>query len=770
MREPATWRPVAAGAVVLLVLSSVAFLIALFSPLSADAQWRPAEGPLHTRWAAEVSPGSVHSEYPRPQLVRPDWLNLNGLWDYAITPGAADRPVRWEGPILVPFPVESALSGVMRRLGPQERLWYRRTFEMPPAWAGRRVRLHFGAVDWEARVWVNGREVGTHRGGYDAFTCDLTAALRPGGAQEVVVAVTDPTDAGIQPRGKQVREPRGIWYTSTSGIWQTVWLEPVPERHITSLQMVPLPERSLLRLQVETAGPAGPPLSVMATTTAHGQFISSARAPVTEVLGLPVPEAILWSPEHPFLYDLQVRLIEGERVIDEVASYFGMRSIQVGPGPGGIIRLLLNGESLFQIGTLDQGFWPDGLYTAPTDEALRYDIEVTRQLGFNTIRKHVKIEPDRWYWWCDRLGMLVWQDMPSGDRSIGVRDSDLARSPESAAQYERELEALVRGRGNHPSIIMWVPFNEGWGQYETGRITQLLHILDPSRPVDSASGWTDRGTGAVSDIHRYPGPGAPRPEERRALVLGEFGGLGLPLPGHLWHQDRNWGYRTFQDRSELTAGYEDLLERLHLLLGTSGLSAAIYTQTTDVEIEVNGLMTYDRGLIKMDPHRVAAANRRLHAPPPRMEAVVTDARSGEVRWRWTTTEPVAGWERPGFDDRGWKEGKAGFGRADTPGAVVGTAWESADIWIRRSFELPGPVPADLRLAVHHDEDAEVFLNGVPAARLGGYVTDYLLEDIAPEALAALQAGRNTLAVHCRQTGGGQFIDVGLVRLLPPPPP
>ncbi len=766
MHEPAVGWPGSAGPVLLSLLLAVILLPT--GPVRA--QWRPAEGPLKTRWAAEVAPDRVHSEYPRPQLVRPDWLNLNGLWEYAITPAESPRPEQWEGRILVPFPVQSALSGVMRRLGPEERLWYRRSFEVPAGWAGRRVRLHFGAVDWEARVWVNGREVGRHRGGYDAFTCDLTAALQPSGAQELVVTVADPTDAGTQPRGKQVREPRGIWYTSTSGIWQTVWLEPVPARHITALEMVPLPDRGVLRLRVETGGPAGPPLAVVATATAHGQPVAAARAPVTEVFGLPVPEAVLWSPEHPFLYDLRVQLIEQEQIIDEVTSYFGMRSIQIGPDPDGVIRLLLNGEPLFQIGTLDQGFWPDGLYTAPTDEALRYDIETTRELGFNTIRKHVKIEPDRWYWWCDTLGMLVWQDMPSGDRSIGGRDPDLVRSPESAAQFERELEALVRGRGNHPSIIMWVPFNEGWGQYDTGRITALLHTLDPSRPVDSASGWTDRGTGAVSDIHRYPGPGAPRPEERRALVLGEFGGLGLPLPGHLWQEDRNWGYRTFPDRPALTAGYEALLERLHLLLGTAGLSAAIYTQTTDVEIEVNGLMTYDRGLIKLDPDRVAAANRRLHTPPPRLRAVVPDARSGEVIWHWTTSEPASGWEQPGFDDRGWAQGKAGFGRSDTPGAVVGTAWESSDIWIRRSFELSDPVPADLRLVVHHDEDAEVFLNGVPAARLSGYVTDYQMEELSAGAQATLHTGPNTLAVHCRQTGGGQFIDAGLVRVLPPPQP
>ena len=763
MPEQPLERPSAAYGLFIIVALSV-FLL---TPVSVQSQWRPAEGPLRTRWSSEVTPDRVHPEYPRPQLVRTDWLGLNGLWDYAITPAEGDRPVQWEGKILVPFPVESALSGVMRRLGPEEHLWYRRTFEVPRGWAGRRLLLHFGAVDWEARVVVNGRELGTHRGGYDAFTCDVTDALRPGTVQEVLVAVTDPTDAGTQPRGKQVREPRGIWYTPTSGIWQTVWLEPVPERHITGLRLEPHPENGTLHLGVETAGGDRARLSAVVSTTTHGQSISKTRGPVSKGLVLVIPDPVLWSPDHPFLYDLTVQLIHEERVIDEVTSYFGMRSVAVGPGPDGVPRLLLNGEPRFQIGTLDQGFWPDGLYTAPTDEALRYDIEITRELGFNTIRKHVKIEPDRWYFWCDTLGMLVWQDMPSGDRYIGGRDPDLVRSPESAAQFERELEALVRGRGNHPSVILWVPFNEGWGQYDTGRITDLLHTLDPTRPVDSASGWTDRGTGEFHDIHRYPGPGAPRPERERALVLGEFGGLGLPLPGHLWQEDRNWGYQTFPDRSALTAGYEALLERLHLLLSTSGLSAAIYTQTTDVEIEVNGLMTYDRALVKMDPPRVAAANRLLHTPPPRLETVVPDARTATVRWRWTTEDPGPGWERPDFDDRGWNEGPAGFGRPDTPGAVVGTVWETGEIWIRRDFELSESVPDGLRIAVHHDEDAELYLNGVPAARLNGYVTDYLLETIASQARTALRPGRNTLAVHCRQTGGGQFIDVGLVRLLPP---
>lgn len=758
------------AAALLLLTGTVCWLPSGLRP-AARAAPVPQEpgGDLMTRWAAEVEAGRVHPEYPRPQLVRSEWEQLNGMWDYALTPRGSGPPEVWEGTIRVPFPLESALSGAGRRLAPDETLWYRRSFEVPEEWRDRRLMLRFGAVDWESRVFVNGRGAGTHRGGYDAFSFDITDLLSPTGPQQLTVAVTDPTDTGTQPRGKQVMEPGGIWYTPSSGIWQTVWLEPVPEVRIERLRIEPDPEREVLRVRVVAAGEGARGAEVLLTAGSRGQEVGRVRGMPGEVLELPVPDAVLWSPETPFLYDLAAHLTLSGEETDRVESYFGMRSIRVGGGPEGAPRLLLNGEPLFHIGTLDQGYWPDGLYTAPTDEALRYDIEVTKALGFNTIRKHVKIEPDRWYWWCDVLGMMVWQDMPSGDGYIGGSDPDLERSGDSARQFERELTALVRGRSNHPGIVMWVPFNEGWGQYDTGRITRLLHDLDPTRPVDSASGWADRGTGEVLDIHRYPGPGAPPPEPQRALVLGEFGGLGLPLPGHLWQEDRNWGYRSFGDREALTAGYEELLGRLRQLQTASALSGAIYTQTTDVEIEVNGLMTYERAVIKMDPRRVAAANRRLHASPPRLETVVPDARQGAVWWRWTTDDPGPGWAEPDFDDSGWREGPAGFGRPDTPGAVVGTLWESEEIWLRRTFHLPDPLPGELRLMVHHDEDARIHLNGTLAARLEGYVTDYLPEEIGRAGLCALRPGRNTLAVHCRQTGGGQFIDVGIVRLLPPGP-
>ncbi len=595
------------------------------SALAAAESWHPASGPLLTRWAAEVSPHNAHPEYPRPQMVRKTWHNLNGLWDYAITPKAAPQPRTWEGQILVPFPVESALSGVMRRVDATQRLWYRRTFKLPRLWKGKQVLLHFGAVDWEATVWVNGQEVGTHRGGYDGFSCDLTGALRPRGEQEIVVAVWDPTDAGPQPRGKQVREPNGIWYTPTSGIWQTVWLEPVAPAHLQELKITPDVDAGAVTVQARGIGGNGKmTLKVQVRdgrrVVREGeveQMISTRSLPpqILPSLTLAVPEARLWSPESPHLYDLRVTLFADGKKVDEVNSYFGMRKISLGKDANGFLRMCLNNRPYFQLGPLDQGFWPDGLYTAPTDAALRYDIEMTKQLGFNMVRKHVKVEPERWYYWCDKLGLLVWQDMPSGDKSArwkgpsGYDGEEMQRTPESAAIYERELKALIAGRYNHPSLVVWVPFNEGWGQFDTVRILNLTRQLDPSRLVDGPSGGNHFPAGDLIDHHQYPGPGLPLQVTDRARVLGEFGGLGLPVKGHTWQDEKNWGYRSFTNATELTAAYVDLLQKLTPLTQTDGLSAGIYTQTTDVEVEVNGLLTYDRAILKMDAAAVSSANR-----------------------------------------------------------------------------------------------------------------------------------------------------------------
>jgi len=729
-----------------------------------QAEWQVAQGPLMTQWSEQVSPKKVHPEYPRPQQVRKNWLNLNGLWEYAIRNKEQRQPVQFDGQILVPFPIESALSGVMQPVGEENQLWYRRTFDVPKNWKSQRLLLHFGAVDWDSTIWVNGTKVGSHKGGYDPFTLDITDTLNDTGSQEIVLSVWDPTNSGTQPRGKQVKKPGGIWYTSVTGIWRTVWLEPVPAAHIKSLKIVPDIDSDSARITA-VCSQATVDCSVEAVINLGWFNKIKGKGNANEEFVLQIKKPKLWSPDSPFLYDVKVTLKDSKgKVVDTVNSYFGMRKISLDKDQEGITRLFLNNKPLFQYGPLDQGWWPDGLYTAPTDEALRYDIEVLKKLGCNMLRKHVKVEPDRLYYWCDKLGLMVWQDMPNGDKHIGGNDPDIERSEESAKQFELELKRVINAYSNHPCIVMWVPFNEGWGQYDTARIVDLIKALDPSRLVDNTSGWADRGVGDVHDIHRYPGPAAPPTEENRAAVLGEFGGLGLPVPGHTWQDEKNWGYRSYKTREELTDAYLVLLDNLRLLIGP-GLSAAVYTQTTDVEIEVNGLMTYDRAMIKMDVDKVAAANRLLYQPPPVVKTLVPTSQQIGQTWRYTTDEPRVGWYRAGFSDSDWQEGKGGFGTEGTPGAVIGTEWNSPGIWMRRTFELDSIKFSRLQLLIHHDEDAEVYINSQLVANLKGHTTGYIQFRLDEKGQKTLKVGTNCLAVHCSQTQGGQYIDVGLVDIL-----
>lgn len=598
------------------------FFVLLVLPVLATAgdagSWQKIPPPLPTRWSAAVGPENARPEYPNPAMARPQWLSLNGLWHYAIRPRAAEAPgpgdAEWQGEILTPYPVESALSGVQRSVTEKERLWYHRTFTVPAEWRQQRILLHFEAVDWQAQIWVNGVEVGSHEGGYDPFELDITAALKAGGMQTLMVAVWDPTDTGVQPRGKQVLHPGGIFYTACTGIWGSVWLEPVPESHLRDLRIVPEASRGRLIVRGLIDKP-GPQDRLKVTASDGAVVVATAEAAAGEAVQLQIPSAILWSPNHPHLYDLRIQLIRQDKVIDEVTSYAGLRSIGLGVDEAGVTRLLLNGVPLFQAGPLDQGFWPDGIYTAPTEAAMVYDLEVLKRMGFNMLRKHVKVEPRRFYYHCDRLGLLVWQDMPSGDRSIEPDQPDIERTPESARQYYLELERLVASHFNHPSIVMWVPFNEGWGQFETAAVVDLLRGLDSTRLVNQSSGWSERGAGDVVDWHRYPGPDSPQPEARRAAVLGEFGGLGLKIPGHMW-AEKNWGYQAMADVTELQARYEELWKRVWELQEKPGLSAAVYTQTTDVETEANGLMTYDRAVIKQDTTRTPLIHSgRLPALP-----------------------------------------------------------------------------------------------------------------------------------------------------------
>jgi len=712
--------------------------------------WKPAAGPLLTRWAKDVSPANAHPEYPRPQMVRQQWLSLNGLWQLDEAKADSPPPIgkNLKGQILVPYPIESALSGVM---GKADRVWYRRTLRIPEKWQGQRVLLNFQAVDWEATVWLNGRQVGMHRGGYQPFSLDITDALRSNGEQELIVGVFDPTDKGDQPRGKQVNKPGGIMYTSTTGIWQSVWLEPVPAARIGRMIVVPDVDNSCLRLTIEGVG-TGREHTVHAVARQGATEVAQAFGGVGAEIKIDIPKdkLKLWSPKDPFLYELTVTLKQADAAIDRVESYFGMRKIDIAKDAQDFMRMRLNNEPYFMVGPLDQGFWPDGLYTAPTDKALRYDVQITRDLGFNMARKHVKIEPDRWYYWCDKLGLLVWQDMPSGNN----------RTADAKVQFEAELRGMVEGLRNHPSIIMWVVFNEGWGQHDTERYVELVKKIDPSRLVNNASGWADKNVGDVLDIHAYPGPAAPKPEPNRAGVLGEFGGLGLGVDGHTW-TTKTWGYRGTSSKEDLTRRYQGLLRRVWELKESHGLCAAVYTQTTDVETECNGLLTYDREVIKVDLSKVAAANQ---GHVPQRKTIVPASQASGIAWRYTIEKPAEKWFQPGFDDSAWKEGPGGFGTAGTPGAVVRTEWKTADIWIRRTFELPAVKTADLMLLVHHDEDVEIYINGVPAAQAEDFTTDYEELPISQKARDTLKPGKNALAVHCKQTKGGQYIDVGLVEV------
>jgi hypothetical protein len=687
-------------------------------------------------------------------MVRQQWLSLNGLWQLGEAKADEPPPVGKDLPqrILVPFPIESALSGVMHSA---DRVWYRRTFQVPASWSGRRVLLHFQAVDWEATVWLNGRQVGNHRGGYDPFWLDITDALRPGGDQELIVGIFDPTDAGDQPRGKQVQKPRGIWYTPSTGIWQSVWLEPVPAARIGRLVITPDVDAACLRLTVEGLG-TGPEHTVQAVARDGQAEVARASGGVGAEITLAIPreKLKLWSPQNPALYDLSVVLQRADAAIDRAESYFGMRKIDLGKDAQGFLRLRLNNQPLFLIGPLDQGFWPDGLYTAPTDEALRADIQITRDLGFNMARKHVKIEPDRWYYWCDKLGLAVWQDMPSGNN----------KTPEAKLQFETELHRMVEGLRNHPSIVMWVVFNEGWGQHDTDRYVEQVKKWDPSRLVNNASGWTDKGVGDVHDIHKYPGPAAPDPQPPRAGVLGEFGGLGLTVEGHTW-TEKTWGYRGTADSRDLTRRYQELLRRVWELKESQGLAAAVYTQTTDVETECNGLLTYDRALVKVDLQKVADANQGRLPKPPLRKLVVPASQGEGVLWRYTFQQPADDWFQPGADDSTWQQGPGGFGTRGTPGAIVRTEWKTPEIWLRRRFDLPPQAKIDdLVLLVHHDEDVEIYLNGVLAAKAPGITTDYEELSLTPAGRAALKPGKNLMAVHCKQTKGGQYIDVGIIEV------
>ena len=582
---------------------------------------------LKTNWTDLVNPANPLPEYPRPQLVRNSWQNLNGQWDYAILPKGTAPEGAFQGKITVPFAAESLLSGVQKTVGPDQELWYERQLTLSLNRTNKRVLLHFGAVDWEAEVWVNGTRAGSHQGGFDGFSLDISDLLIKGEKQTIRVRVWDPSDAGPQPRGKQVQNPKGIWYTPVTGIWQTVWLETVPIQHITAVTSRTDWENKNLIFNPEIQSNRQD-LTVQISVTDTQGFSETKSAKVGEPIQIHLPNPKPWSPGAAFLYPVSIKLYQGKKLLDEAQSYAAFRDIRMAKDANGYQRMVLNGVEVFHYGPLDQGWWPDGLYTAPTDDALLFDIQKTHEMGFNMIRKHVKVEPARWYYHADRLGMLVWQDMPSGDLGNrwevrpGVIRKGVNRERTAASEkiFTTEWTEIIKEFKFFPSIVVWVPFNEAWGQFKTKEITALTRELDPTRLINSASGGNfelagNRVVGDILDLHNYPDPVMPDPAvfgTTISLVLGEYGGLGLPIEGHTWQQKDNWGYQSFKSKEELEARYRTLIDDLNELI-PKGLAAAVYTQTTDVEIETNGLMTYDRKIIKIPTEVLFQIHQKLYS-------------------------------------------------------------------------------------------------------------------------------------------------------------
>lgn len=605
-----------------------ALVLSLMTAGTVSAQsWAPAGDRIRTAWAEEVTPENVHKEYPRPQMVRPDWKSLNGLWEYSITPKNVAVPEKFDGQILVPFAVESSLSGVGRMLTPEDALWYKTTFRVPSSWKGKRLMLNFEAVDWQADVIVNDIQVGRHTGGYTHFSFDITPYLKSGD-NTLVVRVEDSTDNDFQPRGKQVRTPSGIWYTAVSGIWQSVWIEPVAKAHVADYYAVSDIKAGKVDVTVTTEGALeGDVVKVelleggvgYSTDNASGKVIARGKTVPGGTVTLPVGDPRLWSPDSPYLYGLRVSVVRGGKTIDAVNGYTAMREVSLFVKNKNTKLMALNGQPLFQFGPLDQGWWPDGLYTAPTDEALRFDIQKTKDFGFNMIRKHIKVEPSRWFYHCDRLGMLVWQDMPcfasNNLNKWGVHNynegTDFPATPMAKANYYKEWGEIIAQVRKFPCVVMWVPFNEAWGQFDTKAVVDFTRAQDPTRLINMSSGGSwEPDCGDIMDNHHYPYPAMYLWETKMANVVGEYGGIGLPLEGHLWQPDRNWGYVQYKSGDEVLDEYSRFADHL-ILLVRQGVCGAVYTQTTDVEGEVNGLMTYDRKVVKMNEKKLNEINTKV---------------------------------------------------------------------------------------------------------------------------------------------------------------
>ncbi|MEA4935471.1 MAG: glycoside hydrolase family 2 TIM barrel-domain containing protein [Paludibacter sp.] len=707
--------------------------------------WAPQGDKIKTEWAEKVTPQNVWQNYPRPQLKRTEWTNLNGLWKYAITNMSTDKSkVKFNDEILVPFAIESALSGVAKTFTPEDKLWYRREFSVNNTSKDKLTILHFGAVDYECQVWVNNRLVGSHKGGNNPFSFDITKFLNKKGNQVLELSVTDPTDTESITRGKQQLNQRGIWYTPVSGIWQTVWLESVDETHIRSIHPQANITKSVVKVNMDIADMDGNE-QINIRVLDNGKSIATVSQKAAKVVEIALPNIIHWTPETPKLYTLEIELKDGKKVLDKVESYFAMREISTVTDDKGYKRVGLNGKAIFQWGTLDQGWWPDGLLTPPSAEAMLWDMQQLKAMGFNTLRKHIKVEPALYYYYADSLGIMIWQDMPSGyatqRRGVEFLESDSKEDwnapADVAAQRQKELNEMIDNLSFFPSITTWVIFNEGWGQHNTKAITEWAMQKDPTRLINAVSGWTERYVGNLYDIHNYPATSMIFPQycANRISVLGEFGGLGLPVQEHLWNPNmRNWGYKNMDGSMDFVNDYSRLIYDLETLIA-QGLSAAIYTQTTDVEGEVNGLITYDRKITKIPVQYLNILHSRLYrTPAAKSVTLIADSQNGPKQNREITINGV-------------KQ------KVQTPYEIKGNATVTAV----QKFKTD-KLFTNLSLWLNVNDYAKVKLNGVTVldqpVRYTRHYNQYNISNFA----AYLQKGENTLEIEVSQKENGKAMD------------
>ncbi len=755
--------------------TSVTIFILILQLSSATGQdWKPVGGNIMTQWAAGVTPENALKEYPRPQMVRDEWKNLNGLWDFTVTLGYNTGPSqRFNRKILVPFSVESALSGIKEPITGFQEMKYRRLFNIPENWKGKRILLHFEAVDYYTKLWIDGKYAGEHKGGYDAFQFDITDFLNPGESHEINMVVWDPSNTGTQPVGKQTLQglSRGR-YTPTSGIWQTVWMEPVGDVSIKNLKVTPDIDSGTLTVE---AGLKGWGLNHRLKVLAYdnGKEVASVESAVDKPITLKISNAKLWSPDSPFLYDLKVRLLLGDKVVDEVGSYFGMRKISIARDGAGLMHVNLNNQRIFQLGPLDQGYWPDGILTPPSDEALKFDVEYLKKIGCNMDRIHIKVQPERFYYYCDKLGLLLWQDMVSPWSSVSRAEVGGAKA------FEAEWETIINQLYNHPSIVQWTVFNEGWVQYDTERLTDWTKRKDPSRLVSNASGWIDRNVGDIRDFHDYtfyPSVAWVPKYYPRPMVLGEGGGIDLPLKGNLWTPDfvmpdkidraGDLSRETVNSVNVLEERYKEWVDNLSLLI-SYGLDAVVYTQISDVENELNGWMTYDRKISKIPVERLAQIHSRLFKPVAPGKVVLPLSMNKPQQWQYSFKEPVKEWFRKGNTGK-WSAGAGPFGKSQMTAPEVNTKWEERSLYLQNDFILKS-VPAKLAITAYNTGISDIYINGEFALQLNNLKRNdtelKISEVLLPEkALRLLKSGSNHIALKFEFNPAEQsfnYFDLGL---------